>query len=492
MLKLKSIFTNEGKGIPLEDKSTALLILSYLNSTLVQKLVNLYGSIHHKTSGSISLLPLMISDKNKIIVELTERILTIKRKWFSIDETTAEFRGFLNHFSGSKSLEDAIRKLANCLREDLKSYNDAIDENDSIWLENTQFSQQLFESYQNYSKKRPFENLISIDGVTDKTFTDNSILSYEIVSNLLGVAFGRWDIRNIINPELIPKFGDFFDQLPFIPAVSLPENLKGYPLDITAKGILVGDINNPVDITKALKKVIITIWGNNADNIINELEEMGQFYSIESFIANPNGFFDFHYRRYTKSRREAPIYWPISTPSSSYTIWLYYPKLNNQTLYKVVNDFITPKQEEISDAAKKLELNPTLDNNGKKELRELKDLMHELQEMETGLLQVASLPYKPNHDDGVLITAAPLYKFFRHAKWRKATEDCWTALEKGEYDWSHLAYSIWSDRVTKKCKKDLSMAIAHGLEEICEVKPKEKRAKSPKPTKKAEQNKLIQ
>jgi hypothetical protein len=166
--------------------------------------------------------------------------------------------------------------------------------------------------------------------------------------------------------------------------------------------------------------------------------------------------------------------------------------LNDQTLYKVVNDFLIPKQEDVADQIKKLANNPHLDNRGKMELLELQEMMHELKEMENGLLDVAALPYKPNHDDGVLITAAPLHKFFRHSKWRKATEDCWKSLQEGDYDWAHLAYSIWPERVTKKCRKDLSMAIAHGLEGICEIKPKEKKAKkAAKPQKNATQQKLI-
>jgi hypothetical protein len=107
--------------------------------------------------------------------------------------------------------------------------------------------------------------------------------------------------------------------------------------------------------------------------------------------------------------------------------------------------------------------------------------LHELQELEKELLRVANLPYKPNHDDGVLITAAPLHNLFRHNKWHKSTEECWKSLEKGEFDWAHLAYNIWTERVRKKCVKDLSMAIAHGLENICEIKPKEpKEKKQPK------------
>jgi hypothetical protein len=235
---------------------------------------------------------------------------------------------------------------------------------------------------------------------------------------------------------------------------------------------------------KAINNVIYKIWPASSDNITNELIEIGKIDSLEQFISNSNGFFDFHYKRYTKSRREAPIYWPISTSSGSYTVWLYYPKLTYQTLVSVINNYLQPKIDDVKNQIKPLEINSNLDNKGLKELAVLKDFEHELEEMKKELLRITALPYKPNHDDGVLITAAPLFNLFRHAKWRKSTEDCWKALEKGEYDWAHLAYSIWPDRIIKKCKKDLSMAIAHGLENICEIKPKEKKAKATKSPKK--------
>lgn len=49
----------------------------------------------------------------------------------------------------------------------------------------------------------------------------------------------------------------------------------------------------------------------------------------------------------------------------------------------------------------------------------------------------------------------------------KGTESCWVKLAAG--DWDHLAYRIWPDRAEKVCKADRSIAIAHGLEAICEV-----------------------
>ena len=53
-------------------------------------------------------------------------------------------------------------------------------------------------------------------------------------------------------------------------------------------------------------------------------------------------------------------------------------------------------------------------------------------------------------------------------------------LEDGEYDWAHLAYSIWPERVKSICKTDRSIAIAHDLEHLCEVKVKKTKKKKSK------------
>jgi hypothetical protein len=87
----------------------------------------------------------------------------------------------------------------------------------------------------------------------------------------------------------------------------------------------------------------------------------------------------------------------------------------------------------------------------------------ELIELRDTLLKIAPT-YQPNHDDGVQITAAPLWQLLRHKPWQKVLKDTWTKLEKGDYDWAHLAMAYWPERVREKCKTDKSLAIAHGLE----------------------------
>ena len=50
----------------------------------------------------------------------------------------------------------------------------------------------------------------------------------------------------------------------------------------------------------------------------------------------------------------------------------------------------------------------------------------------------------------------------------------------GNYDWAHLAYSIWPDRVRDVCKSDRSIAIAHDLESLCELAAKPEKKKRSK------------
>ena len=93
----------------------------------------------------------------------------------------------------------------------------------------------------------------------------------------------------------------------------------------------------------------------------------------------------------------------------------------------------------------------------------------ELIELRDTLLQIAPT-YRPNHDDGVQITGAPLWQLFRHKPWQTILKDTWAKLEKGDYDWAQQAMNYWPDRVRKKCKTDKSLAVAHGLDDLY-IKP---------------------
>jgi hypothetical protein len=157
-------------------------------------------------------------------------------------------------------------------------------------------------------------------------------------------------------------------------------------------------------------------------------------------------------------------------PSCSYTLWLYYHRLNDQTLYTCVNDFIEPKIKLVLEDTVRLRQKKGGSAIDEKELERLIDFEHELKDFREELLRVAKF-WKPNLNDGVEITAAPLWKLIQHKPWQKRLKETWQKLEAGDYDWAHLAYSIWPERVREKCKSDKSLAIAHDLETMY-VEPK--------------------
>jgi hypothetical protein len=105
-----------------------------------------------------------------------------------------------------------------------------------------------------------------------------------------------------------------------------------------------------------------------------------------------------------------------------------------------------------------------------RQLEQLQDLEAELKELQGELLRLAPI-WKPNHDDGVEVNAAPLWRLFRHRPWQTVLRETWEKLEKGEYDWANLAMTCWPDRVREKCRTDKSLAIAHGLENLYESPP---------------------
>ena len=91
--------------------------------------------------------------------------------------------------------------------------------------------------------------------------------------------------------------------------------------------------------------------------------------------------------------------------------------------------------------------------------------MSELHDFKDKLRRAADLHLAPDLNDGVVLNIAPLWEL---VPWKEAKK-YWDELQEGKYDWSHIAYQLWPDRMKELCKKDRAVAIAHGLEDLCEV-----------------------
>jgi len=305
------------------------------------------------------------------------------------------------------------------------------------------------------------------------------------MSELFGLVFGRWDIRFATGEQAVADLPEPFESLPVcppgmlqgsdgLPCTQVPE---GYQLEIPWDGILVDDAGEgpgtepSADLLLRIRRAMAAIHDDRAGEFERELAEGLGVADLREYLRKPAGFFADHLKRYSRSRRKAPIYWPLSTASGSYTLWLYYPRLSNQTLYTAVEGFVRPKLGAVGRRRDALEAhlrdNPLANGKDRDRLAQLRAFAQELSDLRDELLRVAALPYKPDLDDGVVINAAPLRGLFRHKPWVRELEEVWRKLERGDYDWSHMAMNLWPERVRAKCIDDRSLAIAHDLEDTC-------------------------
>ena len=288
-------------------------------------------------------------------------------------------------------------------------------------------------------------------------------IARDIVSFAVGVAFGRWDPKQT-QETFGPKTDGWFDELDVTPAAAL-QSADGSQesIKIPAHGVLGQYSGAPYRLTDVVRQVLGVIWAGSAPAIEQEACETISVRSLEEYFAGNSGFFSDHLARYSRSRRVAPVYWALATPSGAFTLWLFCHKLTDQTLYSCINDFVDPKLRQLNEDVARLRSEPSRSSSGERELERLTGQHLELTDFREELLRIANF-WKPTLDDGIQVTAAPLWKLIQHRDWQAKLKETWEKLEAGEYDWAQLALSIWPDRVVHVSHKTRSYAIAHDLE----------------------------
>ncbi len=269
-----------------------------------------------------------------------------------------------------------------------------------------------------------------------------------ISSWLVGVAFGRFDPRLATGERAIPPEPEPFDPLPSRSPGMYPKGEE--PAD--RPDVLVDDEGHADDLPARAVSVAERVKVDAPEN-------------LRAWLAKE--FFPLHIRMYSKSRRKAPIYWQLATPSASYSVWLYIHGFSKDTLFRVQNDYAALKlaHEERRLDALTSELRDGATAAQRKALAAQESFVDELRGFLDEVKRVAPL-WNPDLDDGVIINFAPLWRLVPQNKsWQKELKSTWDALCEGKYDWAHLAMHLWPERVVPKCATDRSLAIAHGLED---------------------------
>jgi len=225
-----------------------------------------------------------------------------------------------------------------------------------------------------------------------------------------------------------------------------------HPLAVNWEGILVDDPGHPDDIVRCVRDVLGVIWKDKAEAIEQEVCQILGGRELRDYLSRPgnDGFWMDHIKRYSKSRRKAPIYWLLQSSKKNYALWLYYHQLDIDILFKVLTNYVEPKLRLEEGRLAQLRTQLARAGSAGREVKQLEtqlerqeSLMAELNDFRDKLRRAADLQLVPDLNDGVVLNIAPLWELVPWSEARKY----WEELRAGKYEWSSISKQLRERKV---------------------------------------------
>ena len=428
-------------------KDSCFLSLACLNSSLFQLFMSIgvgaiEGAARSYQVGQVQRLPWpreivegeAVRDQ---LIELGYRGYAIRRSYDLSDETTRSFTTICD--SAESAWADDIQQLVGEIDEALEYL---------LQIDGDSVQQAICEA--DLTEEVPLDNNDDEVAVIDNSNRPSRVICYAV-----GVVLGRWDIRLSSHRESSFKQEDAFLRLP----VCSPGMLKGpdglpaeqtpgeYPVRIDWDGILVDDPDHTDDIIRRVRDVLEVIWKDRADAVEKDACEILGVADLRDYFRKPGtgGFWDDHIKRYSKSRRKAPIYWLLQSSKKNYALWIYYHRLDKDILFKALLNYVEPKirkEESRLDElrSQKIALGPAAKGAKKldKDIDRQDAFLSELRDFEDKLRRAANLHLDPDLNDGVVLNIAPLREL---VPWKEA-KSYWDDLMDGKYEWSSIGKQL--------------------------------------------------
>jgi hypothetical protein len=274
----------------------------------------------------------------------------------------------------------------------------------------------------------------------------------DLASYLVGCAFGRWDVRIGRDHILAPTAPGLFEpllrgapgQLTSSSGEPVSQEPFGYPLQLPPGRLLIDEKGHTWDVEDSVLKAAEAMLDEPV-SVIGEMLQLLDRGTIRDYLRKQ--FFKDHLVRYSKSRRKAPLYWPLTVPSKNWGVWVYAPMLTRETLYAIALE--AGRRERLAaEAIARLQREQRDSGTGRsarkvsEELDAEEKLSEELRRFRVEAERIAGLGWEPNLDDGILLCAAPLAGLF--PAWADAKAGR-AGLRKGMYPWATVA--AWADRL---------------------------------------------
>ena len=463
ILPADCVISHVGQSIFPNDPKDLYSLLAITNSRAFEFFLRIITSHRHWEVGVIQKTPipdLSTAGKEGIAIQ-ARRYLEVVRSFDLADETTHLFVYPEILQTQAESLAERIQK---CVQQ-------AIDSNNTMKTYQRQIDETVFSAYEfnDYDREIVSAEFQATSGTIassedhpefNEEFGAASFLSHAnhvsaLISYSVGLINGRWDVRFVTKEAAFPELPDPISPFsPFqlgalqepdgLPATETPES---YPLRIDWDGILVDDPKHQDDIVRQVRAVLELIWKNRAESIEKEACDILGIKTLRDFFRKPvkGGFWDDHVKRYSKSRRKAPIYWLLQSSKKNYALWLYYHRLDKDMLFKALLNYVEPKIQREENRLGELRSQKSSAGDSGKEAKKLdrgmekqEDLLSELRDFEEKLRKVADLHLVPDLNDGVVLNIAPLHEL---VPWKEAKK-YWDHLMDGKYEWSSIGKQL--------------------------------------------------
>ena len=198
---------------------------------------------------------------------------------------------------------------------------------------------------------------------------------------------------------------------------------------------------------RRIREVVEAVWQQRSDAVETEACEILGVKDFRDYFRRPGagGFWDDHLSRYSKSRRNAPIYWLLQSSKKNYALWIYYHRLDKDILFKALLNYVEPKIRREDSRLDELRSQKTALGAAAKGSKKIdKDidrqdaLLTELRDFEEKLRRAANLHLDPDLNDGVVLNIAPLREL---VPWKEA-KSYWDDLMDGKYEWSSIGKQL--------------------------------------------------
>jgi len=455
------IFGHAGNSFIIENENRLLSILAMLNTKILEEFLHLLNPTINVLIGDFLRIPYPTSlEKHEPCLEKTRKAIALTKADSEDDEPTWDFVAPPDWPDGIQKVAERHSRLADIERqideEVYRLYGISDEDRRAIEAELAAGA-----TAENEEDEEP-EDADAEETATTETFWSEENLAKAWISYAVGVVMGQFE------PGKENGLGrGRFDKAT---AAQLRE-LKD------ADGLLVVDPGHPDDLAAKVLAALEVIFGEvEAESLIRQALGTNDepLAMLRDYLADK--FFKEHIQKY----RKAPIYWYLRSARGNYGLWLYYHRLDKDILYKALLNYVEPKIRLEEDRLKSLRGRKEAAGSSGREAKQIEkeidrqeQFVSELKDFEERLRRVANLHLDFDLNDGVILNMAPLWEL---VPWNEPKK-YWEELQEGKYDWAHIAYQLWPERVEEACKKDRSIAIAHGREDLCEVeapKPKKK------------------